>query len=500
MFESLLQENNGEAYLRKNFYSWREVVILTSILMELTWSTLWYRSLLLPGTMQRYWETYLFLGGMLIGIYATARMLNFLGVSIALRRIVFGVLIIFNLVVSLVIVVERNRGGLIDMLISTMDNFYTRESILPVEFLVILLALIISWRGMAYLRIETTPRDVMFRFQMGVIMFCVFAALHPTPELIPVFTIYSFLFFSLLAMSSSRISILAEMRGGKRIPFDKQWFIGMSVFIMGWVGIAALAVSLIKEPIFDIFLNIVSWFIYLLVLLLSPFMWLLMYLVFWVANFLNIEAISDLFNNLIESLGDLVQSIYAVVTDWFSRTGLDEIFSWLGNIGAYKPVFLWGILLLILVLILMTTRRMLSKEVTLDEDEIESLLSDDDLFSLLRSALKRGWERLTNEVAHALHLERTGKLLSAVRIRRIYARLMKLSAKLGYARPVSVTPIEFLPSLQELFPDNARDLQVITDAYLVVRYGELPERLDQVEDVQTAWKNVAVVGKKKLKN
>jgi len=40
---------------------------------------------------------------------------------------------------------------------------------------------------------------------------------------------------------------------------------------------------------------------------------------------------------------------------------------------------------------------------------------------------------------------------------------------------------------------------VITDAYLVVRYGELPESLDQVEGVLAAWQNIAAVGKQKLK-
>lgn len=500
MDESLLSSNSGRTHLEENIYSWREVVILASIFMELTWSTLWYRSIFLPGTKRGYWETYLIVGGMLIGFFVAARVLNYLDVSIWRRRIFLGLLIILNLVVSLVFVIEWNNQNLVEMLNSTLASFHTRESILPIEFLVIVLALLVSWRGITYLHLPTTPRDIMFRFQIGVILFCVFAALHPIPELIPSFTLYVFLFFSLLAMSSSRISILTEMRGGKRIPFDRQWFLGISIFILGCVGIAALAVGLIKEPIFDIFLDIVSWVLYILMLLLSPFMWLLMYLVFWVANFLNIDAISDLFGNLIESLGDLVQNIFTIMTDWFARSGLDDVIDWMGNLRGYKPVFLWGILLLILVLILLTTRRILSKEITIDEDEIESLLSDDDLFSLLRSALKRGWDRFANEIGNALRLKRTGRLLSAVRIRRIYANLMRLCTKLGYARPASLTPIEFLPSLQDLFPENDHDLQVITDAYLVVRYGELPESVDQVEDVLAAWKNVAAVGKQKLKS
>ena len=499
MFENLLNSNKGGTYLKKNIYSWREVVLLASIFMELTWSTLWYRTLFLPGTEIGYWETYLILSGMVIGFYLVARVLNYLDISIWMRRFVLGLLIIANLVLCLVIVIEWSEHNLVEMVSSTMASFYTRDSILPIEFLVILLALFVSWRGINYPHLPTTPRDVMFRFQIGVFLFCIFAALNPAPGLIPSFTLYLFLFLGLLALSSSRISILTEMRGGKRIPFDRFWFLGMSLFILGFVGIAAMAVGLIKEPIFDFFLNIVSWVLYVLVLLLSPFMWLLMYLVLWVANFLNIDAISDLFSNLIASLGDLIQNIFGVVEEWFASSGFGDVINWLGSLSGIKPLFLWGILLLILVLILMTTRRMLSKEIRIDEDEIESLLRDDNLFSLLRSALKRGWDRFTDEIGNALRLKRAGRLLSAARIRRVYASLMRLCTKLGYARPVSVTPIEFLPKLQELFPENVHELQIITDAYVVVRYGELPESMDQIENVLTAWRTVSAAGKQKLK-
>jgi len=225
MFESLSSSTRGGTHLKKNIYSWREVVIFASIFMELTWSTLWYHTIFLPGTEMGYWETYLILSGMLIGFYLVARVLNYLDISLWRRRIVLGLLIIVNLVICLLIVVGGSDHNLVEMLRTTMASFYNRESILPIEFLVILLALFVSWRGITYLHLATTPRDVMFRFQIGVILFCIFAALNPAPGAIPSFTLYFFLFLGLLAMSSSRISILPEMRGGKRIPFDRYcWY------------------------------------------------------------------------------------------------------------------------------------------------------------------------------------------------------------------------------------------------------------------------------------
>ena len=129
MFGSLFNSNSGVIHLKRKFYTWREVVIFASILMELTWSILWYRSILLPGIGIEYWETYIILGGMLIGFYLIARVLNYLDFSIGRRRIVLGLLIIVNLVISLVYFSEWNDHNLMEMLSSTTASFHTRESV-----------------------------------------------------------------------------------------------------------------------------------------------------------------------------------------------------------------------------------------------------------------------------------------------------------------------------------------------------------------------------------
>ena len=48
----------------------------------------------------------------------------------------------------------------------------------------------------------------------------------------------------------------------------------------------------------------------------------------------------------------------------------------------------------------------------------------------------------------------------------------------------------------EIFPQYATDLGVITEAYVRVRYGELPERLDEVSAVEAAWKRVLMEGQR----
>ena len=74
----------------------------------------------------------------------------------------------------------------------------------------------------------------------------------------------------------------------------------------------------------------------------------------------------------------------------------------------------------------------------------------------------------------------------------------KLTAKYTNRR-FSQTPLEFLPSLQGLFPDLMVELDTITEAYLRVRYGELPETASEVEYVERAWRLIQVEGQTKLR-
>ena len=89
-------------------------------------------------------------------------------------------------------------------------------------------------------------------------------------------------------------------------------------------------------------------------------------------------------------------------------------------------------------------------------------------------------------------------MLAAARIRRIYIQLMELCGDLGKSRPAALTPLEFLPVLMDLFPGFENDLQIITQAYLRVRYGELPETRMEVNQVEAAWAQINAHGKELL--
>jgi hypothetical protein len=65
-------------------------------------------------------------------------------------------------------------------------------------------------------------------------------------------------------------------------------------------------------------------------------------------------------------------------------------------------------------------------------------------------------------------------------------------------RAEAETPLEFLPALRRLFPGSEMQLDTITQAYLRVRYGELPETQAEVDEVESAWGYVNTKGKEML--
>lgn len=79
---------------------------------------------------------------------------------------------------------------------------------------------------------------------------------------------------------------------------------------------------------------------------------------------------------------------------------------------------------------------------------------------------------------------------AAVSIIKIYQHMIHLSSDIGYPRADSETPFEYLKTLVRLWPHHKADVQLITRAYVRVRYGEFPESQEEFEAIKLAWERV----------
>jgi hypothetical protein len=80
--------------------------------------------------------------------------------------------------------------------------------------------------------------------------------------------------------------------------------------------------------------------------------------------------------------------------------------------------------------------------------------------------------------------------LAAARIRRVYQNLMEYCEKLDNPRLPAITPNEFLPQLFSLFPDHTVQVTMLTNVYQQVRYGEIPESLDELQQIMVSWNEI----------
>ena len=101
-----------------------------------------------------------------------------------------------------------------------------------------------------------------------------------------------------------------------------------------------------------------------------------------------------------------------------------------------------------------------------------------------------GKDRLAGLVGLARRFGLGRDLRAAVTIRRIYAALLVLAGQQHLSRSPSQTPTEFLQPLTATWPDLGRQFELITNAYINVHYGQLPEGKAGLTSVQEAWQEV----------
>lgn len=79
---------------------------------------------------------------------------------------------------------------------------------------------------------------------------------------------------------------------------------------------------------------------------------------------------------------------------------------------------------------------------------------------------------------------------TAASIRQLYQAMCDTAASAGFMRSPSETPYEYLMTLSELWPTNQEDTRLITEAYIRVRYGEVPETKEELQAIRQAWQRL----------
>lgn len=347
------------------------------------------------------------------------------------------------------------------------------------------------WRGQSLsqhqvgtIRIQKAFRyGIWLHLLTGFIRYRVAGDLSPMP-------FYIFLFVGLVGLGSARLATVGSLRGGHGVPFDRGLVAGISGTAGGlilassvvalWAGgplasfvrrILGGLVSGLAEVVFIILGPVIRWFINLLEMIGGPNV--------------NILPQDDTFDP--NRMGDTVQQALSELSEEITPP------TWAADLGQIVKYVLIGIAILVILLIIYAGLRQWRRMGKLSiRSDSESLISLSDLPRLFQQAVR---QRLRSVVDGFQKLRPSERRYAAARIRRIYAELMQLSQRLEMGRPKALTPLEFLPKLKTLYGSEDEALELITRAYLKVRYGELPETRQQIDEVESAWVQVESRGK-----
>ncbi len=346
---------------------------------------------------------------------------------------------------------------------------------------IFLLVLFVWWRG---LRLGTRHHEINrmgLRLRLGGLIFAPiiiwFAANFLAWSVVP----YLMLFFlaALTAVALVRVEQMEQEQTGNLASLNVSWLLMIMLAALAITLTAAIVASIISG---ESLLFVVDW--------LAP-LWVTLQFG-TTATGLTLYYLSqpllDLFAILIQALGAILVYILGqageaarqliqvtggeVPIPTVTPTATEEV----SNVGGKAIVLV--LMLLAIVLVTFALARLYRQASFVARESGRSHLDSDD--------------EETASAGRGL-LERLGVLRSwraALSIRRIYRQMCRAAEGAGYPRPEFQTPYEYLPTLAIVWPENTADSRLITNAFVKVRYGEVPESREELEAIRAAWRQL----------
>jgi hypothetical protein len=470
------------------------------ILMEVSWITPWFRSLTAETYAADVPRVFIILSCVILFSYILVRVMDYLHLKKSIRQ---GLMVIFLVVGSYVgiktLLYAHESISLIGLISRPLRSFTDVKFLVPVEFIVIIAVSIGFWRGLSLAQGHIGPSSVLSDFYIGIVMFVVFVFFNTivTGEK-PGDFFFLFLFSSLIAICSARMTVVGMLRGGQVNRFNRPWFVGILFSALCIVGLAYLLGSIFSDQfswIGVIFLGLIGSFVVLLWVIINPIIaFIVTILTRLFQNSASISGLSDSLQKLNDLISGFGQKIFEQLSD-----------SWIGMLISHwgptiKAIILTAIVILVIlgIVLWMAINLWRDRERRLIESEEKLNVQSGGLVRIFLEMLRQGWNRTLNSLEQLTNLRQRQRIRAALRIRQVYAELMELCESLGQPRPEAKTPLEFIPKIEGLFPEFNLDVDVITQAYLRVRYGQLPETKNEIEGVETAWKKLDAAGREML--
>ncbi|MGD2165544.1 MAG: DUF4129 domain-containing protein, partial [Anaerolineae bacterium] len=354
-----------------------------------------------------------------------------------------------------------------------------RESIFAPDVLVFLLVVFLWWRGFVLAQRRLDSRSVAFRFRLGVVILAISTGIAGSMLDWP-YHLFVFLFFfsSLLGIALSRAQEVGQQYGGRLAAFSLGW---MTTMVTVSATVLALAAGLTSVLTGNALGRVLSPALAAFQILVFA----LVYALAWAAQFV-IEPLLMLLRRY--EIGRALSEVFDQITfppgptdedppakPAFTPEQLETLRVVVASLGA----------IMVLLLVAISLYRLRARAGGSTDEVRESVWEGVQLRRSLEGLLT-GARRRLRDVSDTLAASRVGHLFAKLTIRTIYAHMAALAASHGYPRSVDETPYDYLPTLRQAFPRSEDEVTRITESYVAVHYGELPERQEDLATVRSA--------------
>ncbi len=356
-----------------------------------------------------------------------------------------------------------------------------RQDLLAPELMVFFLVVFLWWRGLVLAQRRLVSSSVAFRFRLGVVLLAVTSGIAGSRLSWPYHhLVFVFFFASLLGIALARAQEVSQQYGGQS-PFDLGWLATLltatTVVLLMAAGVTSL---LTGETIGRVLAPVLR--------VLQILLFVVIYVLAWMAQLV--------INPLLAFLQryEIGQALDDIIGEWEVPPPTDDT-------STTQPIFTSEQLAtmrlavaliaaaLVLVVVAISLYRLRARSVEPSDEVRESVWEGVQLRTRLGKLLERG-QRQLNSVAKTLSNSYLGRAFAALTIRRIYAHMAFLAAKRGYPRARNETPYDYLPTVKRAFPECWQEVTRITESYVAVHYGELPEREEDLSAVRSAWQRI----------
>jgi hypothetical protein len=463
---------------------WHEIGIISLIVMEFAWVMPWFRSIS-PSIEANAGPSSFFvlLAFFLIVTYAN-RILRSMDMQDTTHRLILiGMLLIGLYALSGLLVYPGLGLGFGEIINRTLLSLQNVFKDIPEGFLVILMGIYLWWRGISLssgiLEIRATER----KFRFGILMLGIFGLVFRGAQISYLIDILPLYFGAgLLAVTFSRTATLGRGVTAFRLPYTSSWFIGMVIITLLTIILGIFSSQFLQSDVANSIFGLLNH--------LFNFLQIILYPVIQVFIFI-LEKLFEFFTRIvdIDSIGNTLNQIPEMPTP---ELPFEQGESTLIIPPIVKILIVLLLLAGLVIVIVRRTNRAYRYKLPSFEDAGETVFEPEQVRSRL--------ERFISQLRERFDLIRTfglgRRMLAATVIRRIYTQLLHLAQDIGLPRHVSETPYEFQVRLGEVFREQSEHIELITDAYVHVRYGEIPEEEKIITLVEDAWDAIEKEGRR----